>query len=299
MFIAAAPTWTMMESLEEENLWYLVSRKLPLLFIPLIFLQVYSVTVRIRQYGITPDRYLGIMWIILEFIYLIIYFRIHRYAGRMFEVIAAAVIVALLFPGINMYSISMYSQGKILSQYKKNTVLSEETKKEIYGAYDYIQNIHNGDKYLENKYTAEEIKEIIGFYSEENDRYYSSEIKIGIESYINDLDISEYSNMQIVQYDMSYDDPVPDLDKLKLTKKESEEEIITVNLEELIGNYVDYGLNHIENDEYYVSIDSYYMENNQINLDGNKVLIIRNFEIEYNKETKEVEYLGLTAYLFQ
>lgn len=299
LFIAAAPTWTMMESLEEENLWYLVSRKLPLLFIPLIFLQIYSVAVRIRQYGITPDRYLGIMWIILEFIYLIIYFRIHRYAGRMFEVIAAAVIVAFLLPGINMYSISMYSQEKILSQYKKNTVLSEETKKEIYGAYDYIQNIHNGDKYLKNKYTAEEIKEIIGFYSEEDDRYYSSEIKIGIESYINDLDISKYSNMWIVQYDMSYDDPVPDLDKLKLTKKESEEEIITVNLEELIGNYVDYGLNHIEKDEYYVSIDSYYMENNQINLDGNKVLIIRNFEIEYNKETEEVEYLGLTAYLFQ
>lgn len=299
LFILAVPTWTMMESQEEENLWYQISRKLPLLFIPLILLQIYSVAVRIRQYGITPDRYMGVMWIILEIIYLIIYFWMHRYAGRMLGVIAAAIITALLLPGINMYSVSISSQEKILSQYKKEEVLSNETKKKIYGAYEYLHDLHNSEKYLENKYTAEDLKAIEGFYSEEDDRYYSSEIKIGIESYINDLDISEYSKMQIVQYDMGYNDSAPDLNKLKLTKRESEDEIITVNLEELIGNYVDYGLEQIEKDDYYISIDSYYMEHYQINLDEDKVLIIRNFEIEYDKETEEVEYLELTAYLFQ
>lgn len=299
LFILAVSTWTMMESQEEENLWYQISRKLPLLFIPLILLQIYSILVRIRQYGITPDRYMGVMWIILEIIYLIIYFWMHRYAGRMLGVIAAAMIIALLLPGINMYSVSISSQEKILSQYKKAEVLSNETKKKIYGAYEYLHDLHNSEKYLENKYTAEDLKAIEGFYSEEDDRHYSSEIIIGIESYINDMDISEYSKMQIVQYDMSYNDPAPNLNKLKLTKRESEDEIITVNLEELIGNYVDYGLEQIEKDGYYVSIDSYYMEHYQINLDVDKVLIIRNFEIEYDKETKEVEYLELTAYLFQ
>lgn len=299
LFILAAPTWTMLESFKIEYFWYYISRKLPLLYAPLILLQIYSVGIRIRQYGITPDRYMGVMWIILELIYLIIYFKMHRYAGRMFAIIAVASITALLFPFINMYSVSISSQEKILSIYKKERELSEEAEKKIYGAFEYLQNVQNSKKYLEDKYTEEELEEISGFYNEKDDRYYSSEIKIGIDSYIDDLDISKYSKMQIVQYDMSYDDPLPNLKKLKLTKRESKDEVITVNLEKIIDNYVDYGLQHIEKDEYYVSIDSYYEEHYQINLDDDKVLIIRNFEIKYDKETEKVEYLDLTAYLFQ
>ncbi len=299
LFILAAPTWTMMESFEQEYLWYYISRKIPLLFIPLILLQTYSVGIRIKQYGITPDRYMGVMWIILEIIYLIIYFKIHRYAGRIFVVIAIFTITALLLPYINMYSVSISSQEKILSIYRKGGELSEESEKKIYGAFEYLQDVQNSEKYLEEKYTEEEIEEISGFYNEMDDRYYSPEIRIGIDSYVDDFDISKYSKMQIVQYDMNYNDPLPNLKKLKLTKRESKDEVITVNLEKIIGDYVDYGLQHIEKDEYYVSIDSYYTEHYQVNFDDDKALIIKNFEIKYNKETEKVEYLDLTAYLFQ
>lgn len=299
LFILAAPTWTMMESFEHEYFWYYISRKIPLLFVPLILLQIYSIGIRIKQYGITPDRYMGVMWIILELIYLVIYFKMHRYAGRIFVIIAAASITALLLPRINMYSISIHSQEKILSIYKKEGKLSEEAEKKIYGAYEYLQDVQNSEKYLEDKYTQEEIEEITGFYDEMDNRYYSPEIRIGIDSYIDDFDISEYSKMQIVQYDMNYDDSLPNLKKLKLTKRESKDEVITVDLEKLIENYVDYGLQHIEKDEYCISIDSYYTEHYQVNIDDDKVLIIKDIEIKYNKETEKVEYVDLTAYLFQ
>lgn len=299
VFILSMPAWTMMEALEEENLWYRISRKLPQLFIPFILLQMYSVGVRIEQYGITPERYMGVMWILLEIIYLFIYFKIHRFAGRMFVVIAIAVIAALLIPGVNMYSISILSQERILSQYKKNTELSEEEEKEIYGAYEYLQGVQNSEKYIDNKYTLEEITEIKGFYSEQDDRYYSSKVNISIDSYISNLDIKEYSQMQVVQYDRSYGDPSPNLKKLKLTRKYSEDEVITVNLEDIIKQYVDYGLKQTDEDGYYINIDSYYMKNHQINLDEDRVLFIMYFEIEYDKETEKVEDLELTAYLFQ
>ncbi len=288
-----------MESFEHEYFWYYISRKIPLLFVPLILLQIYSIGIRIKQYGITPDRYMGVMWIILELIYLVIYFKMHRYAGRIFVIIAAASITALLLPRINMYSISIHSQEKILSIYKKEGKLSEEAEKKIYGAYEYLQDVQNSEKYLEDKYTQEEIEEITGFYDEMDNRYYSPEIRIGIDSYIDDFDISEYSKMQIVQYDMNYDDSLPNLKKLKLTKRESKDEVITVDLEKLIENYVDYGLQHIEKDEYCISIDSYYTEHYQVNIDDDKVLIIKDIEIKYNKETEKVEYVDLTAYLFQ
>ena len=299
VFILSMPTWTMMEALEEENIWYRISRKLPLLFIPFILLQMYSVGVRIEQYGITPERYMGVMWILLEIIYLFIYFKIHRFAGRMLVVIAIGVIAALLIPGVNMYSVSILSQERILSQYKKNTELSEEEEKEIYGAYEYLQGVQNSEKYIDNKYTLEEITEIKGFYSGQDDRYYSSKINISIDSYISNLDIKEYSQMQVVQYDRSYGDPSPNLKKLKLTRKYSEDEVITVNLEDIIKQYVDYGLKQTDEDGYYINIDSYYMKNHQINLDEDRVLFIMYFEIEYDKETEKVEDLELTAYLFQ
>ena len=152
----------------------------------------------------TPDRYLGVMWILLEIIYLVIYYRFHRYTGRMFGVIAAAFVIALLFPGVNMYHISAFSQQKIMEQYRSGEELSEETKQKIYGAYSYLVDLEDSEKYIDEKYTSEEIEEIKEFYSAANDRYYSSDISISTEERVNNLDISGYSKMQIVQYNMNY-----------------------------------------------------------------------------------------------
>ncbi len=309
LFILAMPTWTMMESIEKGSFWHKISVKLPLLFIPLVFFQIYSIGVRIGQYGVTPDRYLGVMWILLEIIYLVIYYRFHRYTGRMFGVIAAAFVIALLFPGVNMYHISAFSQQKIMEQYRSGGELSEETKQKIYGAYSYLVDLEDSEKFIDEKYTSEEIEEIKEFYSAANDRYYSSDISIGTEERVNNLDISGYSKMQIVQYNMNYGDPAPNLKHLGFVISEKEEVILYANLKETIEGYIDYGLEHIEDEEHHhmdkeyhhVDIDDYYLKHCRVDLKDEKgsVLYIRYFDITYDKEAGEIEDLDLTAYLFQ
>lgn len=300
-FFIAMPTWTMLEAIDERTFFRKISTKLPLLFVPLILLQIYSISARIIEYGVTPDRYMGVMWIILEIIYLLIYWRKHRYVGKMFIIAAFSIIIALLAPIFNMYHMSAVSQEKILSHYKKDKNLSSEMKQKIYGAYEYLSSLDNSEKYIDNKYTSEEIKEISGFYNEYDDKNnaYSSELYISIEKKINDINIDGFSRMQVVEYEEKCDDSVMDISNLLLTEYQSENKIRTVDLKELINGYIKYGLEHVKKEEYSVYIDSYYMNHCQIKLDEDTLLVIRNFNIYYDKGIKEIKDLSLLGYLFQ
>lgn len=301
LFFIAMPTWTMLEALDEWTFFKKISTRLPLLFVPLLFLQIYSVGARIKEYGVTPDRYMGVVWIILEIIYLFIYWRKHRYVGKMFIVGAFSIVITLLIPAVNMYDISAASQEKILSQYKKEKNLSSEAKQKIYGAYEYLSALDNSEKYIDEKYTSEEIKEISGFYKEYDERNdtYSSELYLSTEEKINKIDIDGFSQMQVVEYEAKYNESVTDISNLLLNEYQSDKKVIAVDLESLIEGCIDYGLEHAKKGEYNVYIDPYYREHCQINIDEDTLLVIRNISIYYDKESKEIKDLEILGYLFQ
>ena len=45
-----------------------VNRAIPYLFTPFIFLQIYSMGIRIKEYGLTESRYIAVILIIFEII---------------------------------------------------------------------------------------------------------------------------------------------------------------------------------------------------------------------------------------
>ncbi len=302
VFLLAAPTWTMMETYDRQSMWCRIAEKLPLIFAPLLLLQIYSVVVRILEFGVTPSRYLGILWIVFEMIYLFIHWKQRKNIGTIFLIGAFAAFLALLMPFLNMYSISRVSQESILAQYRKGKALSNEEKEKIYGAYRYLCELGDSEKYIEDKYTAEEIEKIKEFDQFYGGSGYDSEITklyISTDERINKVNVSDYASMQVVQYGMNYNDPAPNLSELQLVEYGTDRVVLVADVESLMKEYVAYALQDLPEDSYRVEIDSYYLEHSQIDIDDKTVLIIRNFDITYDHESQEIEQLELLGYLFQ
>ena len=136
LFIIGLPVWTMILSFKENTTLDKINRKLPLLFIPFIILQIYSIGTRILSNGITELRYLCLMLIIFEIVYIIIYLTKKEKVSRILLVFLALTVISTIAPYINMFTISNLSQYNNLKIYKQKTEYSEEEKTKIYGAYN-------------------------------------------------------------------------------------------------------------------------------------------------------------------
>lgn len=290
LFLLAMPTWTMMESFGKEL-------KLPIFFMPLILLQIYAIVVRILEFGMTPTRYMGLLWIILEIIYLVIYYVKRKNCGILLWIGTVAIVFALITPGINMYSISIFSQENILAQYHEQEELSDELKEKIYGAYAYLSDMTNSVSYIEEKYTAEEIAEIKDFYDgywhyDQSEMMYIFNVNTKPE-----MNIEGYHTMTHVNYYTKYDTGV-DLQNLEFYIYGTEDVEIILNLQKELDGYVEYGLSRYEGD-YALDISSYYMDHCEMELDEGGKLLIQDIGITFKKDTKTIEELDINGYLLK
>lgn len=295
LFLAGAPTWTMMENFEKESVWRKISDKLPLFFAPLILLQVYSIGVRIWSYGVTPERYLGVLWIVLEVVYLVLHQGRRKQTGNIILIAAFALAFAFLAPFVNMYQASIMSQGRILAQYRMADELTEKMQRRIYGAYRYLQAASGGKEYVERRYTKEEIAEIEGF-SEGSDYYRTQDdmLYMASDTRVSDVDISGYSRMQRVErrYDSSVDPK-----RIPLGTEDGGE-IGTVDIETLLHEYIDHGIDKSMSDnQAYVDISEYVLARHEIEIDAGRKLVVTYVDIDYNRETEKVESLYLSGWL--
>ena len=189
LFILGLPIWTMVTSFEKESLPVKICSKLPIAFIPFIGLQIYSLTVRIMDSGITVIRYIGIMLIILEIIYVIIYLIKEEKVYYLGYVIILMSIIGILIPKINATSASVSSQYKRVINYLNKENLSNKEYNELYSAYIYLETNAEGKSYI-NKLTKEQINYITDGHKEDY-VCYSNE---GIQKYSN-IDIRGYNKL--------------------------------------------------------------------------------------------------------
>ena len=141
-----------------------VSRILPYIFAPLVFLQIYTVVVRIRQYGLTPSRYLGIIFIMFEILY-IVWYTIRREAIHYIVLILAVLAFLLTFmPVSNALSVPKITQSLTLRRCLKYSAenIPADAKRRMFSAYDYLKNMDNGEKYIDAHYSEERIAELLG-----------------------------------------------------------------------------------------------------------------------------------------
>ena len=164
LFIISMCVAYMCTAFEAEGLLQRIAFNMPLIFAPFIIMQAYTVFVRIGQYGITPKRYLGLIFILFEIIYIIFYTimqkRDHEIIGRsLLLIICCFVLVGVFFPGINARALSTSLAKHTLSTYLDKAgagiTMSDKEYSRAFSAYDFLS-----DRYFKNSKTDEYFKDL-------------------------------------------------------------------------------------------------------------------------------------------
>lgn len=293
LFIIGLPVWTMILSFKEDSTLDKINRKLPLLFIPFIILQIYSIGTRILSNGITELRYLCLMLIIFEIVYIIIYLTKKEKVSRILLVFLALTVISTIAPYINMFTISNLSQYNNLKIYKQKTEYSEEEKTKIYGAYNYLRySSIEGKKYIEN-YLTKDDEELIKKLKNSGTKKSDNGKNIYVDKDINYIEVEGYKKVYKIDsysYNSSKENRTIDetFSNIEINTQESNYSI-EANILPLINEYV----NH-ENE-----MNNYSEENNELKLDENKKIILERLILEYDDTTKNVSYYNMSGYLLE
>lgn len=291
LFILGLPIWTMCSYFKEEKLFDKINQKLPLLFIPFIFLQIYTIGVRVASNGITIPRYLCLMLVLFEIIYIIMYLKNNEKVGNALIVIMAFVIISSVVPYVNMFTVSNLSQNHNLKIYTRKNDLSDKDIIKISGAYEYLDDSVEGDKYIteeDKKFIKDELKnkDVNNVLEDKNGM--SNEKYIYARKKIDAIDVTGYNTLYEISSIKGYLDKEIKKDNLKNIEFETNSGYtFIVDLSSRIQEY-------IENEK---NIDDYFEENNEIILDENRKIILESFSAEYDKLTEEITYYNITGFL--
>lgn len=155
LFFVAIPTGYMCTSFAKEGVLQKIAWNLPYIYAPFIILQIYSVATRIAQYGVTASRYMGIVLIILEIIYIVVYAVKRDNMPKMLYCFLAATVISCLVPGINAMSLARINQKAIVNKYINDPAYGMSNAKKVVGAYQYLLE-EEGEDYVDAILTKEQ-----------------------------------------------------------------------------------------------------------------------------------------------
>lgn len=289
LFVIGFPIWTMVSYFKEDSLFDKINSKLPYLFTPFIFLQIYAIGVRIASNGITISRYLCVMVIVFEIIYIFMYLKNQEEVGKVLWVFTALALISIICPYINMYNVSNKSQQSIMRIYTKKANLSNEEISKAYGGYKYLKYSEYGDKYI-----SDEDKKFIDEIEKNNDMNDMINITGGVyektiygSKNITEIDVEGYKKVHeigLYDYDVSEGKTIDDVfSELEI------EEGKKIDISSKIKEY----LEHKDN------LEDYFEKESEIIINNSEKLILENFSIRYNENTKDVYIYSMSGYLLE
>ncbi|MCR4989934.1 MAG: DUF4153 domain-containing protein [Lachnospiraceae bacterium] len=168
---------------------------LPYVFAPLTILQVYTVAVRIHQYGLTPSRYLGSLFIVFELVYIMWYAVKKDTLHYVPVVLAIAAFIFCAVPGIDVLSMPKLTQVRALDKLldKDGSDLSDDERDRLHAAYDYLRKMDGGNKFLKSRYSTSQI-EYMSSVGDNDDYDYLNEKRVTFSTKAVDIDISGYDH---------------------------------------------------------------------------------------------------------
>lgn len=209
LFALGLPVWTMAMYFDDKKLGK-IARFMPFVFAPFIILQIICLGMRLSDYGFTSLRYFALMLVIFEIIYVALYaVRMGKFIDKIVFMAPVFCFVVFLMPGLNVESVCINSQARILAQYMDR--VDELTAKEMVSARTSYNEIrysgYMGERYLKGNYSKKE-RELIeswsSYYWEGEDfvptKYYSwYENSQDIYDYEIFIDISRYTELKYVE----------------------------------------------------------------------------------------------------
>lgn len=291
LFIVAFPVWTAIHAFREEaKIIEKFCKILPISFIPFVLLQIYSIYARIDGNGLTPSRYIGIMFIVFEIIAIFLsLYKERKYLIHTITAVSVIIAISTMLPIVNVQSASNISQSNRLKKAWRTgqsfDELSDENKEIARSAYDYLKRQNDSDKYIPNYVSEDEMdkstKDNRNYYNDyvqyknvEYSKSYSKEepiIPIGGYRYLQAIDASEYNQ------------------KLENFRNIKFIGSVTINLEEYISEVIE------ENNE-----KGYVETNNVIKIDENRDFYITNLRMRYtDQKPTEISYFTIKGYVLQ
>lgn len=286
---------------QKAGIYFKIIKYMKYIYAPMVLLEIYSISLRIGQYGYTNSRYLGVIAIIFQVIYIAwepilnllrrIVKRQKVSYGNCYEgLIFVAVLlyfVAALAPVINCDYVSYTSQRGRFEE-----ALAKEDIGEAKGAYRYLRFNIYGEEYLDTKYTSAEINTLEDKFSVYEDdwinewlyidyEYEGAQIDVSGYSYMYDIDIREYSDdSYIVSYYEDY----------KLCYDE-ENKLLEIDLTE----FINYAIERAATDYYVKEYKPYMVEAS----DGSKFIIVdASFRCNTDGNGK-IKHLHIKGYLLK
>ncbi len=285
LFAVGLPVWTMAQSYNQKKLVFLdkTNNIMPYLFAPFIGLQTYAMMLRVFSYGLTTSRYLGLMLIVVEVAYIVLYSL--KKADKTFLVLVAIVVVSTIIPFINANSLSNYSQSLVIKDYDMNANYSSEEMSRFKSAYSYLLHSEDGVAYINKYLTAEEkakIEKSTYYYDDYKDLVY---LHASRSSYGLTIDVDGYSKM----YEMNingYDSRGTSIDKYF---KEIQFNNESYNIYPLVERYID----HKDN------LNRYFSDNYEYIVDENTKIILKSFDLDYNSTNNTISSVYIEGYVLK
>lgn len=287
LFIIGMPIWTMAQNYKENTLWNKINSKFPIAFIPFIFLQIYSIGIRIINNGFTPSRYICVMLILFEIIYVTMYIIKKEKIANMLFVLNALIIISVLVPALNMFTVSNISQYNKLKLYFDKDSYTNMEKASIYSAYNFLKYSVDGKKYLDNL-SSSDIEKISSFHNSYNNAYRTEYTYISATNKINKLELNNFSSLYFINSSKYNSSNSNIIRSIIIEPKNSS---IKLDLTNEIKNYISIYNNN--KDEF----DKYFETNAEIAIDSNTKLIIKNFSARYNPFTLDIFSYSIEGYL--
>ena len=274
IFLGSMFTWPMVSYIKDNK----VNKIAPYLFIPFILLQSYSIIVRIINYGVTPPRYIGVVFVMIEILYIVFYLIKKDYTINILLVIAASIIVGLNVPYINMIDVSNESQYKRLNIYNEKKNLTNDDKKKIKAAFLYLNSSDEGKKYIDKALSKKDIQKILKYqYNKRTNEYNEEYIYFNkTQDFYNVKGYSYFESVSVSKYD------------------------INKGVKEVFSNlsFGDYKVDIYDSVKDYIKNkddEEYLKDNNEIIVDENTKVVFDSFML--NLKDDVVDYYELDGYL--
>lgn len=201
IFIFAFPVWNMASNYAQDKKFLgKIAKILPYMYAPFILLEIYSIGTRIGGFGLTPMRYVSCLFIVFQVISLVLtFYKKGEKISNLYWYTSVIVVIALVSP-FHYENVSNWSQKGILEktmgENTKFDELSEEEKRRVKGAYQYLKYQNNGEKFIP-AYLTEEKAEIIEKYMTVNRENYEYPEYVSLKCEL-DLNIAEYTQITYV-----------------------------------------------------------------------------------------------------
>ncbi len=307
VFVLGGPVWFMSYGFirekassrgEELSLYGKLVKNMKYAYIPLIILEIISIGIRIASYGLTTQRYLAMVAITFQIVY-VFWDLIGKLAKRELKdegLLIAALgifVFTLLCPGLNMNKLPAQIQ---IGRFEE--ALEDEDYITAKGIYTYLKFDDYGWLYLDSEYTKEELDALeLKFYD-----YVKEDEEYNYEKYISayvpyektgdGLEIAGYTHFYTFYFNGGYDKVYSDEELKAITISSGtygEIEVANVDISGIVYTTIE----KYENKD----VDYRDMEYQYIKLSNNCCVIIESVDFKYNSYNKEITNLSFKGYI--